>query len=49
MRVETYSASLVPIMSTAAVIKLVFFYTAVLWCVVGTILFLVRWRTWRRT
>jgi hypothetical protein len=49
MRVETYSASLVPIMSTAAVIKLVFFYTAVLWCVVGTILFLVRWRTWQRT
>jgi len=44
MRVETYSASLVPIMSTAAVIKLVFFYTAVLWCVVGTILFLVRRR-----
>ena len=44
MRVETYSASLVPIMSTAAVIKLMFFYTAVLWCVVGTILFLVRRR-----
>ena len=44
MRVETYSASLVPIMSTAAVVKLVFFYTAVLWCVVGTILFLVRRR-----
>jgi hypothetical protein len=42
MRVETYSASLVPVMSTAAVIKMAFLYTAVLWCVVGTILFLVR-------
>jgi len=42
LRVDTYSPILVPIMSTAAVIKLVFFYAAVLWCLVGTILFLVR-------
>ena len=45
LRVETYSPALVPIMSTAAVIKMVFFYAAVLWCLVGTILALVRRRT----
>jgi hypothetical protein len=42
LRVETYSPALVPVMSTAAIIKLVFFYAAVLWCLVGTIVFLVR-------
>jgi hypothetical protein len=42
LRVDTYPPALVPIMSTAAVIKMVFFYAAVLWCVLGTILFLVR-------
>jgi hypothetical protein len=42
LRVETYSPALVPIMSTAAVIKLAFFYTAVLWCLLGTILVLLR-------
>jgi hypothetical protein len=45
LRVDTYSPIFVPIMSTAAVIKMVFFYAAVLWCLVGTILFLVRRRT----
>jgi hypothetical protein len=38
LRVETYPPLLVPIMSTAAVIKLAFFYSALLWCVVGSIL-----------
>jgi hypothetical protein len=42
LRVETYPPALVPVMSTAAVIKFVFLYTAVLWCVVGSILVLVR-------
>jgi len=42
LRVDSYSAGLVPIMSTAAVIKMVFFYTALLWCVLGTILLGVR-------
>jgi hypothetical protein len=42
LRVETYPPSLVPIMSTAAVIKMVFFYAALLWCLLGTILLLVR-------
>ena len=45
LRVETYSPVLVPIMSTAAVIKLVFFYAAVLWCLAGTVLALVHRRT----
>ena len=45
LRVETYSPALVPIMSTAAVIKLVFFYAAVLWCLAGTVLALVRRRS----
>ena len=44
LRVETYSPALVPIMSTAAVIKMVFFYAAVLWCLAGTILSLVHRR-----
>jgi hypothetical protein len=44
--VESYSPGLVPIMSTAAVIKFVFFYSAVLWCLVGTLVALVRRRTW---
>jgi len=48
LRVDTYPAVLVPIMSTAAVIKLAFFYAAVLWCLAGTILFLVRRLTQRR-
>ncbi len=42
LRVETYPPSLVPIMSTAAVIKMAFFYAAVLWCLLGSILLLVR-------
>lgn len=42
LRVDTYPPSLVPIMSTAAVIKFVFFYAAVLWCLLGTILLMVR-------
>jgi hypothetical protein len=42
LRVDTYPPALVPVMSTAAVIKLVFFCTAVLWCVLGSILALVR-------
>jgi uncharacterized membrane protein len=42
LRVDSYSPSLVPIMSTAAVIKMAFFYAALLWCVLGTILLLVR-------
>jgi hypothetical protein len=42
LRVDTYPPGLVPVMSTAAVIKMVFFYTAVLWCLVGTVLALVR-------
>lgn len=41
LRVDTYPPGLVPIMSTAAVIKLAFFYAAVLWCLLGTILLLV--------
>ena len=41
LRVDTYPPALIPIMSTAAVIKTVFFRAAVLWCVVGTILVLV--------
>ena len=45
LRVETYSPALVPIMSTAAVIKMLFFYAAVLWCLVGTILALVHRRS----
>jgi hypothetical protein len=44
MRVETYPPALVPIMSSAAVIKTGFFYAALLWCVVGSILVLVRRR-----
>jgi hypothetical protein len=43
LRVETYPPLLVPIMSTAAVIKFAFFYSALLWCVVGSILALVGW------
>lgn len=42
LRVDTYSPALVPVMSTAAVIKFVFFYTAALWCVLGSILALVQ-------
>ena len=42
LRVDSYPPALVPIMSTAAVIKLAFFYTAVLWCLLGTILVLLR-------
>jgi hypothetical protein len=30
-------------MSTAAVIKLVFFYSALLWCVLGSVIALVGW------
>lgn len=45
MRVESYPPVLVPIMSTAAVIKTVFFYAALLWCVLGTILVVVRRRS----
>ena len=41
LRVDTYPPALIPVMSTAAVIKMLFFYAAVLWCVVGTILVLV--------
>ena len=37
LRVDTYPPALVPIMSTAAVIKMVLFYTALLWCVLGTV------------
>jgi hypothetical protein len=48
LRVDTYSPALVPIMSTAAVIKLAFFYATVLWCLAGTILFLVHRLTQRR-
>ena len=48
LRVDTYSPALVPIMSTAAVIKLAFFYAAVLWCLAGTILFLARRLAQRR-
>ena len=44
LRVDTYPPILVPVMSTAAVIKMVFFYAALLWCLVGTVLFLVRRR-----
>jgi hypothetical protein len=42
LRVETYSPDLVPIMSTAAVIKTVLFRAAVLWCVLGIVSLLVR-------
>jgi len=42
LRVDTYPPALVPVMSTAAVIKFVFFYTAALWCVLGSILAFVR-------
>lgn len=41
LRVETYPPVLVPIMSTAAVIKLAFFYSALVWCVVGSVLAVV--------
>jgi len=41
LKVDTYPPGLVPAMSTAAVIKFVFFYAAVLWCLVGTLLTLV--------
>jgi hypothetical protein len=41
LNVDTYAHSLVPIMSTAAVIKLAFFYATVLWCLVGTVLVLI--------
>jgi hypothetical protein len=41
LNVDSYSPALVPIMSTAAVVKLVFFYTAVIWCLVGTALALI--------
>jgi hypothetical protein len=41
LRALTYPPALVPIMSTAAVIKMAFFYAAVLWCLAGTILALV--------
>ena len=39
--VDTYPPGLVPVMSTAAAIKFVFFYAAVLWCLVGTLVALV--------
>jgi hypothetical protein len=42
LRVETYSPGLVPIMSTAAVIKTVLFRAAVLWCVLATVFLVVR-------
>jgi hypothetical protein len=41
LRVETYPPCLVPIMSTAAFIKMAFFYAAVLWCLAGSILAVV--------
>jgi hypothetical protein len=41
LNVDTYAPILVPIMSAAAVIKLAFFYAAVLWCLVGTVLVLI--------
>jgi hypothetical protein len=37
LNVETYPPALVPIMSTAAVIKFLFFYAALLWCLAGTV------------
>jgi len=42
LRALTYPPGLVPIMSTAAVIKMAFFYAAVLWCLAGTMLALAR-------
>jgi hypothetical protein len=40
--VDSYPPVLVPIMSTAAVIKSVFLYTTLLWCLVGSVLVLIR-------
>lgn len=48
LRVETYPPLLVPVMSTAAVVKLAFFYSAFLWCAVGSGLALVGWLRGRR-
>jgi hypothetical protein len=42
LNVDSYPAVLVPVMSTAAVIKIAFFYATVLWCLVGSIVVLVR-------
>jgi hypothetical protein len=42
LRVETYWPGLVPVMSTAAVIKTVLFRAAVLWCVLGIVFLLLR-------
>jgi hypothetical protein len=45
LRVDTYPPALVPVMSTAAVIKFAFFYTTLLWCLLGSVLALIlRWR-----
>ena len=41
LRVDTYPPELIPVMSTAAVIKLLFFYTALLWCLAGTLLLVI--------
>lgn len=41
LNVDSYPHVLVPIMSTAAVIKNAFLYTTVLWCLVGSVLVLV--------
>jgi hypothetical protein len=41
LNADSYSPAIVPIMSTAAVLKMVFLYTTVIWCLVGTALALV--------
>ena len=41
LRVESYPPELIPVMGTAAVIKLLFFYTALLWCLTGTLVLVV--------
>ena len=41
LRVETYPPALIPVMSTAALIKSLFFYAAVLWCLTGTLVLVI--------
>lgn len=41
LRMESYPPELIPVMSTAAVIKLIFFYTALLWCLTGTLILII--------
>jgi hypothetical protein len=41
LNVDSYAPSLVPVMSTAALVKDAFFYATVVWCLIGTLVLII--------